>query len=65
MADKKRCKVCCQEVGDQYSEVLEDREIVIVDEQIPIAYILNSGDCLCNRCGEEVTYYRRIRYDTN
>lgn len=58
----KECKKCGLELENrQYSEVTEDREIVVVDEQIQQAIILDKGDCLCERCGRAVTYYRRIK----
>lgn len=57
----KKCKKCGSELKAMHSEVTEDREIVVVDEQLREATILNKGDCLCENCGKVVTYYRRVR----
>ena len=57
----KQCKKCSKEVESQYSEVMESREIVVVDEQTEQAIILNKGDKLCQGCSSVVAYYRRIK----
>ena len=56
-----RCKLCCREVGDQYSGVEENGEFVVVDEKWGLATILNNDDCLCEECGRSITYYQRIK----
>lgn len=56
-----KCKKCGIDVEGNYSEVMEDRELVAVDEQTTQAIVLNKGDCLCELCSKVVTYYRRVR----
>lgn len=59
--EKKHCKVCSCVVGEVCAEVGESDELVVVDEDIPMAYILNEGDRLCLKCSNSVTYYRRVK----
>ena len=56
------CKKCGKPCEGGSIECTEDHELVVVDEQIQEAIILNKGDHLCDACNKVVTYYRRIRY---
>ncbi len=57
------CKKCGAELTGQHSEMLESRELVIVDKQTEQPLVLHKGDKLCSVCGssQAVDYYRRER----
>lgn len=54
------CKKCGSELSNQYSEVEESGELVIVDKQTEQPLVLNKGDKLCKNCSDGVVYYRRV-----
>lgn len=57
------CKKCGVDLAGQYSEVTENRELVIVDKQTEQPLVLHKGDKLCSACGssQAVDYYYRAR----
>ncbi len=61
MSDK--CKICevSLETHVAYTSVNESGELAIVDRRTQEAYALNKDDRLCNECGKNADYYRRIR----
>lgn len=58
---KEKCVKCGRVCGDSYSQVDENRELVIMDEKTQVTIVLWKGNCLCDDCGRVVTYYRRIK----
>ncbi|KKM88896.1 hypothetical protein LCGC14_1254030 [marine sediment metagenome] len=61
MSEAKKCLHCDADMDGSYGEITEDRELVVVDEKVQEATILNKGDCLCSTCYLNLTMYRRIR----